>query len=226
MKQRGKRLKKILFVFIGVLVAMTFSIPYIIFHDQIREKALLGYVGLFFACAISNLTILIPSSSTLIVLTATTALNPWLCIFCGGLGTALGEQSSYVCGLIGTIGLDVSVNWNQKVVNAVKRHAFLTVFIFAFVPLPVFDIAGIVAGATRMNWVKYTAAAVLGKTLKFFLAVAGVFYIIPRILKFLPGSWDQILERAFETLEARYRGENLNKFVNSFYRLKINVVEH
>lgn len=202
--EQKKRLKKILFVFIGVLVAMAFSIPYIIFRDQIREKALIGYVGLFFACAISNLTILIPSSATMIVLAATTVLNPWLCIFCGGLGTALGEQSSYVCGLVGTIGLDVGVNCNQRVVNAVKKHAFLTVFVFAFVPLPVFDIAGMVAGATRMNWVKYTLAAVLGKTLKFLLAVAGVFYIIPRILEFLPGSWDEILERVFEKLGVQY----------------------
>lgn len=193
-------IKKGLFIFIGLLMAAAFSAPYILFGEQIREMAIVGYVSLFLACSLSNVSILIPSSATIIVLAAASTLNPWVCILCGGLGTALGEQSSYVCGLIGTVGFDASLDWNRKMLEALRKHAFLTVFLFAFVPLPVFDIVGIAAGAIRMNWWKYTLAAVFGKTLKFLLAILGIFYIVPWILKVFPGSWDQIFDHMLEKL--------------------------
>lgn len=192
--------KKGLFMLIGLLMATAFSTPYILFREQIREMAIVGYVGLILACLVSNISILIPSSATVIVLVAATTLNPWFCILCGGLGTALGEQSSYVCGLIGAVGFDASIDRNRKMLEALRNHAFLTVFLFAFVPLPVFDIAGIAAGATRMNWGKYTLAAVFGKILKFLFAVVGIFYIVPQILRVFPGPWDQIFEQVLEKL--------------------------
>lgn len=200
MKTGRTQRKSILFVVIGLLGALAFSMPYILFRDQVREMAAVGYAWLFLACAISNVSILIPSSATMIVLAAAVALNPWLCILCGGLGTALGEQSSYVCGMIGTIGFDTESHKNRKVVYALREHAFLTVFLFAFVPLPVFDIAGIAAGACRMNWGKYTLAAASGKILKFLFAYVGIFYIAPWVLEVLPGPWSQIMMRVLEKL--------------------------
>lgn len=193
-------IKKGLFILIGFLMAAVFSTPYILFREQVREMAIVGYVGLVLACSVSNVSILIPSSATVIVLVAATTLNPWLCILCGGLGTALGEQSSYICGLIGAGGFDKSIDQNQKMLEALRNHSFLTVFLFAFVPLPVFDIAGIAAGAIRMNWGKFTLAAVFGKTLKFLFAVVGIFYIVPWILGVFPGSWEQIFEQVLEKL--------------------------
>lgn len=195
------QIKKILFVLIGLLMAVVFSLPYILFSDQIREMAVVGYVGLFLACAVSNVSILIPSSATIIVLAAANTLNPWLSILCGGLGTALGEQSSYICGMIGTIGLDAAAHRNRQVLDALRKHAFLTVFVFALVPLPVFDIAGIAAGANRMYWGKYTLAAALGKILKFLFAFVGIFYMLPWTMEVLPGDWDhQILVKVLEKL--------------------------
>lgn len=74
-------IKKGLFVLIGLLMAAAFSTPYILFGEQVREMAIVGYVGLFLACLLSNVSILIPSSATVIVLAAATTLNPWFCIF-------------------------------------------------------------------------------------------------------------------------------------------------
>jgi len=195
MDTQKRWIKKILFAIVGLLVALLFSTPYVVFREQIQEMSVVGYVGLLLACVISNVSILIPSSATIIVLVASTTLDPWLCILCGGLGTAIGEQSSYVCGLVGTMGFDMNAI-HGKLLKVMEKYAFLTVFVFALAPLPVFDIIGMTAGVTRMNWVKYTLAAVLGKTLKFLFAVVGVFYVAPLILKFLPGSWDKILEQA------------------------------
>ena len=45
---------------------------------------------------------------------------------------------------------------------------------------------GIASGARRMSWLKSTAAAVLGKTLKFLLAVVLVYRLLPLAADWLP----------------------------------------
>lgn len=204
MDTRSKQIKRLLFAMAGLLAALLFSAPYLIFREQLREMTVVGYAGLFLACAISNVSVLIPSSATVVVLAAATVLNPWLCILCGGLGTALGEQSSYLCGLVGARGFDADASRTGAVREILQKHAFLTVFLFALVPLPVFDIVGLAAGAARVNWVTYTLAAALGKTLKFLFIMVSIFYVVPAILGVLPGRWDAVLEQGLGALGIRY----------------------
>lgn len=194
----GSNSGKVLSVLLGVIFAVLMSAPYIIYREQIQQMALVGYLSVAIACAISNVSILLPSSSTLIVVAAASSLNPMLCVLAGGLGTALGEQSSYICGRIGRKGFDDNGSSEKKVLKWMKKHDALTVFIFAFLPLPIFDIVGIAAGALRMNWIKYLVSAVLGKTLKFFLAVIGVYYLLPTMLPFVDGPGRVIIEKYLE----------------------------
>lgn len=195
---RKKIVKRVLSVGIGILFAVAVSAPYILFREQIRQFAAAGYIGVALACAISNISILLPSSSTLIVVAAASALNPFLCVAAGGLGTALGEQSSYICGRLGGKGFDDTGENEKKIIRYLEKHAFLTVFVFAFLPLPVFDIVGIAAGAMKIKWTKYAVAAVLGKVAKFSLAVVAVYYLIPLILPYVPGRGQWILKKFLE----------------------------
>lgn len=190
--------KKILYVLLGIMFAVLMSASYIIYREQIQQMAIVGYISVFIACVISNISILLPSSSTLIVVAAASSLNPILCILVGGLGTSLGEQASYVCGRIGRRGFDGNGSTEKKVLKWMEKHDALTVFVFAFLPLPIFDIVGIIAGAMQMNWVKYIVSAVLGKTLKFFLAVVGVYYVLPSILPFIEGPGHIIIEKLLD----------------------------
>lgn len=194
--------KKVLSVLLGIIFAIMMSAPYILYREQIQQMALVGYLSVVIACAISNVSILLPSSSTLIVVAAASSLNPILCVLAGGLGTALGEQSSYICGRIGRKGFDDNGNREKKVLKWMKKHDALTVFVFAFLPLPIFDVVGIAAGVLRMNWIKYLVSAVLGKTLKFFLAVIGVYYVLPILLPFIDGPGHVIIEKFLEQFEA------------------------
>lgn len=191
-------LRKVLSVLLGIVFAIIMSAPYILYKEQIQQMALVGYLSVVIACAISNVSILLPSSSTLIVVAAASSLNPMLCVLAGGLGTALGEQSSYICGRIGRKGFDDNGSREKKVLKWMNKHDALTVFVFAFLPLPIFDIVGIAAGALRMNWIKYLFSAVLGKTLKFFLAVIGVYYVLPTLLPFIDGPGHVFIEKFLE----------------------------
>lgn len=196
----NSKLKKTLVFILGLFIAFVFSLPYLVFRNEIQDMATLGYIGLILSCAISNVTILIPSSSTLIVLAASTTLNPILCIICGGIGTSIGEQASYILGRVGRLGIDDQSIKEKKIFENVKEHSFMTIFLFAFIPLPVFDIVGIASGVLKIRWLKYTIAAVIGKTLKFAMAVVGVFYILPNIVNSVPPPFDSLIQDILKSL--------------------------
>lgn len=196
MEKTNTKVKKIISVFLGILFAILLASPYIFFREEIKDLAALGYIGLFLSCLISNLSIMLPSSSTIIVVVAASTLNPWLCVLVGGLGTAFGEQASYLCGFVGSSGFNQNNNngKSKKVLNWFYSRPIITVFLFALVPLPVFDIIGIIAGSKKMKWWKYTFAAAMGKILKFLIVIIGLFYFFPFFIEKIPGDFGEILK--------------------------------
>lgn len=171
---------RLLSVLLGAALFLLFALPFVFLREQLENMAALGYIGLFSACALSNVSVFLPSSSTMFVILASSVLNPALCVLIGGLGTALGEQCSYLCGRAGASSFErKDDDALGRVHGFVRRHAFLAVFLFALAPLPVFDLAGVAAGADRMPWPKYALAAFLGKTIKFAVSVLLVIAVFP-----------------------------------------------
>lgn len=161
-----------------VLICL-FSLPFLILRAQIKQLAALGYLGLFLACFISNASVLLPSSSTLYVVLAATALNPVLCVAMGGLGAALGELCSFFCGRAGSLLRERKDSAFQgRIHHWLQKSAFVTIFFFAFLPLPFFDLIGLAAGADQVSWIKYFAAVLVGKLFKlsFSLALASLYF--------------------------------------------------
>lgn len=182
--KKKSALSKPLSILLGAVLFLLFALPFILLREQIEQMAVLGYAGLFIACALSNVSIFLPSSSTMFVILAASALNPALCVLIGGLGTAVGEQCAYLCGRTGASAFEKkSDDEIGRVHRFVRRHAFLSVFLFALAPLPVFDLAGVAAGADRMSWPKYALAAFLGKTIKFAVSVWFVVSLFPILAK-------------------------------------------
>lgn len=111
-----------------------------------------------------NSAVLLPSSSLLVVLEYSYVLNPISVIMVGAIGASLGELTGYMVGAEGTS----LVRRFKKVSNLTKfkEHSFLWVMLFAFIPFPVFDVAGIMAGSIRMNPFKFLLASFIGKAVK------------------------------------------------------------
>lgn len=195
-----KTLYRVLMILLGVVVALLFSAPWIIWREELQQYALVGYAGLFLSCMLANASVFLPASSTMFVLAASTTLDPWLCILVGGLGTAVGEQASYLCGVAGRKGLESDSPWAVRIRGWLQRNAFATVFLFAFVPLPLFDLAGVAAGVTRMNWFAFTLAAVLGKVLKFALMVGFAFWFVPWYVSAFQDQGGAILQQILSAL--------------------------
>lgn len=182
-------------IVLSLVVAMIFSAPYVLFREELRACAAVGYAGLFLSCLLANASLFLPASSTMMVVAAATTLEPWLCVLVGGLGTAVGEQASYLCGLAGSRAVQCSAAWAQRIRGWLQGHAFITVFLFALIPLPLFDFAGVAAGAMRMNWLKFTLAASLGKVLKFALVVGFTFWFVPWYVVRYPEQGGDILQQ-------------------------------
>ena len=89
----NKKLKKVFSIIVGFAIGILFALPYLLFKEKIQEFSTLGYIGLFLSCFVSNLSILLPTSSTIIIIAASLTLNPFICIVVGGIGTAFGEQA-------------------------------------------------------------------------------------------------------------------------------------
>lgn len=96
----------------------------------------------------------------------------------GAVGASLGELTGYMVGAEGTS----LVRRFKKISNLTKfrNHSFLWVMLFAFIPFPVFDVAGIMAGSIQMNPFKFLLASFIGKAVKmsFYVWIAHFISII------------------------------------------------
>ena len=161
-----KKLKsKIKYLSFSLLFAVIGSLPFFLFADYIKRVSAVGYLGLLLATILTNASILLPASGIAFTVSAATVMNPFFCVFVGGLGTTTGELVGYFCGKSGSSTID-NVELFQKIDVWLKKYGSVVVFIFALLPLPLFDFVGIAAGLSKMSLPKYIIACFLGKTLK------------------------------------------------------------
>lgn len=166
---------------IGVVM---FSLLMWLENDIFIKHSVISYGMLFVLCFMSNASVLLPSSSLIIVAQSALSLNPFLVGIIAGFACSVGELVSYLAGY-SAINVLKSSNYKtyNKIIKAIesivksnnkiqsiwsylKNHPYLLVFLFALIPLPLFDFVGIYAGLKQLNAFKYFTACLLGKTIK------------------------------------------------------------
>lgn len=177
MKQKNNVIHKIGSILLVLLVAAVGALPYLLFRDQIQSIAGLGYIGLFVSCVLTNASVCLPASGIAFTLAAATALNPLLCALIGGLGTSVGELVGYLLGRFGRRNIE-NIELFSKIEYGITRYGYLAVFGLAFLPLPIFDLAGIAAGTVKLSPGKFFIVCTAGKISKMFLYV----FILSRYL--------------------------------------------
>lgn len=144
-----------------------------------------GYVGLFVVTLISDATVLIPFPGLVVVFIAGGFLNPILIGLTSGLGSALGEMTGYLAGYGGRAVIENRAAYT-KLEGWMKRNGTLTIFFLSAIPNPLFDMAGMMAGALRYPLWKFVLVCWAGKAIKFMLiAFAGTWSldIVYRLLE-------------------------------------------
>jgi membrane protein DedA with SNARE-associated domain len=94
-----------------------------------------------------------------------------------GLGATLGEMSGYLAGASGRAIVPNQILYN-RLENAMRRYGPIVIVVLAFIPSPVFDLAGVIAGALKMPWYQFLLWCFLGKLPKMLLvAYAGEYSV-------------------------------------------------
>jgi membrane protein YqaA with SNARE-associated domain len=156
--------------FLGV-IAITIYIYSI--RDEAEQLAAYGYPGIFLLSILGNATIILPAPVIAISYIMGAVFNPFGVALAAGAGSALGELTGYMAGFSGQAVAEKTAIYD-RLERWTERYGEFAILILAFIPNPLFDIAGAAAGALRMPVWKFLLWGWLGKTLKMLLfALAG-----------------------------------------------------
>ncbi|HOG47991.1 MAG TPA: VTT domain-containing protein [Anaerolineae bacterium] len=152
---------------VSLLLAVAITVAVIIFRNELARFAAYGYLGIFIVTLVGNATVILPVPGLVAVFAGGTAFNPWLVGLIAGVAQPIGELTGYLAGYGGGAVVENRALY-AKLCCWMERHGFLTILVLAAIPNPVFDMAGIIAGALHMPVWKFLLACFLGKTAKSF----------------------------------------------------------
>lgn len=166
--RRTTILRIVALVFVLGLTAWLF-----INRDRVKELEEFGYLGIFLFSLAANASLILPVPGVLVTSAMGAVFNPFWVAIAAGSGSALGEISGYLAGFSGQ-GLVEKTKWHDRVTGWMRsKYGDLIVLLLAFVPNPLFDIAGITAGALKMPLMRFLIWCWLGKVLKMMVFAYG-----------------------------------------------------
>lgn len=166
---------------ICVLILLTaFAIAFFYFSANIESLKSYGYAGLFLINVIGAASILLPSPAGASVIGGGALLEDFLGVpafvwvgLVAGLGEAVGEFSGYAAGYGGRLIIQERPAY-ARIHAWMDRRGFITMFLMSTIPNPVFDVAGLAAGAVQMPLRSFFVAVLSGKIIKdTWMAAAG-----------------------------------------------------
>lgn len=158
---------------LALLFAIGITVAIVYFSDQLARFANYGYAGVFLVSLAGNATLVLPAPFLVLVYAMGAVLNPLLVGLLAGLGGTLGELTGYMAGFSGRALIENRERYDQ-ITGWMHRNGALTIFVLALVPNPLFDIAGMVAGALKYPLWRFLLFCMMGKVIKTTLvALAG-----------------------------------------------------
>jgi membrane protein YqaA with SNARE-associated domain len=125
----------------------------------------LGLLLFFVLQIVSNATLLLPVPGLMLTSLVGSHVDPLLVGVIAGVGQTLGELTGYLAGYSGQTLLPDTAR-TRAVSGWMRRYGVVALFVLAVLPNPLFDIAGIMAGAMRMPVWQFLLGAGLGKVVK------------------------------------------------------------
>jgi len=152
-------------------------------HLDIKRFLAYGYSGVFLVNMICCASILFPVPGEAINIAAGTVMNPLLVGFVASVGATVGEPTSYLVGYLGReIALTGYLDKYKSAERWMTQYGNFAIFLFALLPILIFDLIGIVAGSTRYPLWKFLLACFIGRALRCVIEA----YLGFGLLTFLP----------------------------------------
>ena len=160
-----------------LVAVMALTIVLLLNREKIQHLESYGYPGIFLLSILTNATILIPLPGVVFTSAMGAIFNPFWVAIASGSGAALGELSGYMAGVGGQVWL-TNLDWYQRLEGWIKKYDNWPIILLAFIPNPLFDMAGFIAGAAKMPLWKFLLFTWIGKIAKMLLFAylgAGIF---------------------------------------------------
>lgn len=151
---------------IQIVFAISVIMAVFLLGSELEKFKELGYLGLFIISILSSATVLVPGPGRFVALAMGRALDPITVGIIGGVGSAIGELTGYVAGH----GASEMINANcqfKKYKKWIEKYDVAAIFVLALIPNPLFDIAGLAAGALKIPWWRYFIATAAGRIISF-----------------------------------------------------------
>ena len=148
-----------------MVLAVAGSLAIAVFRDELARFERYGYAGVFLISLLGNATVIFPAPSLAFVLAMGGVLNPLFVGLVAGVGEALGELTGYLAGYGGQAVIE---DWQMydRLERWMQRNGSATIFVLSAIPNPLFDLAGIAAGALRFPLERFLLSCWVGKTIK------------------------------------------------------------
>ncbi len=168
---------------VGVALLMTaFAIAFFYFGADTSNLRSWGYAGVFLINLVGAASILLPSPAVASVFGGGALLDDFLGVpafiwvgLIAGSGESLGEFTGYAAGYGGRVVFEGRPEY-ERVHRWMERHGMATMFGLSVFPNPLFDLAGVAAGAVRMPIRRFFPAVLSGKIIKdtYLAAIGGL----------------------------------------------------
>jgi membrane protein YqaA with SNARE-associated domain len=133
---------------------------------DLEEVLRYGYLGIFLI-SLSCVTIILPLPWEAVVIAAGTALDPIWVGMVAATGATIGELSGYLVGYLGRkVILDKYLGKYQQAERWLKKYGVVAVFLFALLPVLIFDLLGLVAGSFKYPLWKFVLASWAGRLIR------------------------------------------------------------
>lgn len=179
-KRTQRHHRTLTFFALGILaLILFFPVFYQIKHQEFRS---LGLLGVFLLNLIGSATIFFPTPAFISVGLSVVHTNPLIVAFIAASGGALGETTTFLFGLTSREAFNLE---KHKSLKKFKKNVFdkwggLVIFFFAFLPNPLFDGIGMIAGISKYPIKRFLVFTFLGRFMRYLLIGYVTLYIALR----------------------------------------------
>jgi uncharacterized membrane protein YdjX (TVP38/TMEM64 family) len=152
------------------MLALSAGIAFMLYYFQdffrvsLHSYGYVVYLLVFGVSLLSSSTIFIPTPGIAFTLAAAAIWDPLFVGVAAGTGDAIGEMTAYWTGYVGErIIVDEHMPAYLKAAAWMDRYGAWAIFGVALVPVVLFDLVGLAAGALKVRWWKFLMAAWCGK---------------------------------------------------------------
>ena len=177
---------------IAGMAALTAGLVYLMWFLEaylalpLDEFAPLAYLVVFGSTLLSSATIFFPAPGVAIIMAAAAKWNPAIVALVASVGGTLGELTAYYAGHVGR--KIIVTQYRKRYEQAVawmNRYGLWAIFAFALIPMLIFDLVGLAAGALKLKLWKFLLACWGGRIVRSFVEA----YVGAGAIPFLFPSW-------------------------------------